>query len=280
MQTDLGGQVALVTGAGRGIGRVFAQALAKAGARVGVVARSVDELAVTVGMIAQEGGRAYAATVDVAHGDGVAAAVRAVEGELGPIDLLVNNAGVWGPLGAMWEVDPDEWWQAISINLRGAFLCSHAVLPGMIERRRGRIINIGSHAGVFRWPHASAYAISKAAIIKLTENLAAETRRYGVSVFTLNPGIVTIGLTDQAMAMADVPDSPGARAAAWIRGEVAAGRAVAPERGAELVLALASGRADALSGRYLTVHDDLGAQIASADEIERDDSYTLRLREP
>lgn len=279
MQTDLSGQVALVTGAGRGIGRVFAQALAKAGAQVAVVARSADQLGDTVALIAGTGGRAYAAPVDVADPGGVDAAVRAVEAELGSVDLLVNNAGVWGPLGPMWEVDPEEWWQAISINFRGAFLCSRAVLPGMISRGHGRIINIGSHAGVFRWPQASAYAISKSALSKLTENLAAETRKYGVAVFTLNPGIVTIGLTDQAMSMTDLPDSPGTRAAAWIRAEVAAGRAVPPELGAELVVALASGRADALSGRYITVHDDLDAQIARADQIERDDLYTLRLRE-
>jgi NAD(P)-dependent dehydrogenase (short-subunit alcohol dehydrogenase family) len=279
MQPDLGGRVAMVTGAGRGIGRVFAQALASAGARVAVAARSADQLGETVALIAASGGEAYAAPLDVVDRDEVDAAVRGVEVELGPVDLLVNNAGVWGPLGPMWEIDSDEWWQAISVNLRGCFLCSRAVLPGMVSRRRGRIINIGSHAGVFRWPNASAYAISKAAMIKLTENLAAETRKFGVAVFTLNPGIVTIGLTDQAMAMADLPDSPATRAAAWIRAEVAEGRAVPPERSADLLVALASGRADALSGRYLTVHDDLDAYIARAEEIERDDLYTLRLRE-
>jgi NAD(P)-dependent dehydrogenase (short-subunit alcohol dehydrogenase family) len=279
MSQDLDGKVALVTGAGRGIGRVFAEALAGAGARVAVAARSADQLEETVALIAASGGRAYAHPLDVADRSGVDAAVQAVEGELGPIDLLVNNAGVWGPLAPMWELDPDEWWDAIRINLLGCFLCSRAVLTGMVSQRSGRIINIGSHAGVFRWPNASAYAISKAAMIKLTENLAAETRKFGVAVFTLNPGIVTIGLTDQAMAMADFPDSPAARAAAWIRAEVAEGRAMPPERGADLLVALASGRADVLSGRYLTVHDDLDAYISRAEEIERDDLYTLRLRE-
>jgi NAD(P)-dependent dehydrogenase (short-subunit alcohol dehydrogenase family) len=117
--------------------------------------------------------------------------------------------------------------------------------------------------------------VSKAAGIKLTENLASETRRYGVAIFSFHPGISTVGLTEEALAMDAAPGSP----AAWIQQEVGAGRAVPPERAAQVVVYLASGRADVLSGRYFTVHDDVAGLVERAAEIQRDDLYTLRLRE-
>ena len=273
---DLRGQVALVTGAGRGLGRAYARALASAGAAVAALARSADQLEATVALVEAAGGRAVALPADVADGPAVERAVAELERRLGPPDLLVNNAGVGGPIGPAWEVDPEQWWRTMEINLRGNFLCARAVLPGMVARRRGRIINLASNAGAFRWPLVSAYAVSKAALVKFTENLAAETRRHGVAVFAVHPGLVTVGLTEQALSAdpAATTDAP----MAWIRQEVAAGRAVPPERSGALVLALAGGRADALSGRYLTVDDDLAALVASADAIRRDDLYTLRRR--
>jgi NAD(P)-dependent dehydrogenase (short-subunit alcohol dehydrogenase family) len=278
-RADLDDQVALVTGGGRGIGRAFAQTLAAAGAKVAVAARSEDELARTVALVEEAGGQALAVPLDVTDQRAVEQAVARIERQLGPLALLVNNAGVSGPFDTVWDVDPDEWWRTMDINLRGSFLCARAVLPGMAARRCGRIINIASHAGVYRWPRASAYAISKAALVKLTENLAVETKRLGVAVFAVHPGIVTIGLTEAAVTTAD-PESPFGRAMAWIRQQIEAGRAVPPERSADLVLRLASGQADALSGRYLTVDDDLDSLIERAAEIQRDDLYTLRLRGP
>jgi len=272
---DLTGQVALVTGGGRGLGRVFAESLARAGANVAVLARSADQAAAVAESIGAAGGHSLAPEGDVTGQRVVEGAVERVERELGPVDLLVNNAGIWGPLGAGWEVDPSEWWRTFEINVRGSYLCTHAVLPAMTVRGRGRIVNIASHAGVHRWPQSSAYAVSKAAGIKLTENLASETRRYGVAVFSFHPGIATVGLTEVALAMDAAPGSP----AAWIQLEVAAGRVVPPERAAQVVVYLAAGLADALSGRYLTVYDDLPALVARAVEIQRDDLYTLRLRE-
>jgi NAD(P)-dependent dehydrogenase (short-subunit alcohol dehydrogenase family) len=204
-------------------------------------------------------------------------AVATIERTWGTVDLLVNNAGEWGPIAPVWEVDPEAWWRTMEIHVRGSFLCARSVLPGMIARGQGRIITIASHAGVHRWPTCSAYSVSKAATIKFTENLAVEVRRHGVSVFAVNPGIVTIGLTDQAMTMTDAPETAAGRAAAWIRQQVAAGRAVPPERGAQLILALARGDADPLTGRYLTVDDDLAALVRRAAEIQDGDLYTLKL---
>src|SRR5258708_33512645 len=141
---DLTGQIAIVTGGGRGLGRVMAQALAAAGAAVAVVARSKVELTEISHVIDQDGGRAIAVPVDVTDRDAVERMVQDVEGKLGPVDLLVNNAGVIGPIGPIWDIDPDDWWHAINVDLRGPFLCARAVLPSMIQRRRGRIINVAS----------------------------------------------------------------------------------------------------------------------------------------
>ncbi len=275
---DLTGQVALVTGGGRGLGRVFAQALAAVGAAVAVAARSEHQLAETVSLIKAKNGQAIAVPFDVTDEPALERAEKVIQSRLGPVDLLVNNAGMWGPINPVWETDPEQWWRTMEVHVRGSFLCARAVLPGMIARQKGRIVNVVSNAGVFRWPTCSAYSVSKAALIKFTENLAAETKRQGVAVFAVNPGIVTIGLTELAMNMEDSTESHAGRAAAWIRQEVEEGRAVPPEQGAQLIVSLASGAADMLTGRYLSVDDDLAALVARGDEINREDLYTLRLR--
>jgi NAD(P)-dependent dehydrogenase (short-subunit alcohol dehydrogenase family) len=175
----LDGTVGIVTGGGRGIGRVLAQALGDAGAAVGLIARSDAELAQTVRLVRASGGTATAACADITDQQAVAKAIDTLGRRLGPVDLLVNNAGVSGPFGDAWQVDPGDWWRAVEINLRGVHLCSRAVLPAMAARGAGRIVNITSQAGVYRWPHASAYSVSKAAVIKFTENLAAEASHSG-----------------------------------------------------------------------------------------------------
>ena len=141
------GRVALVTGGARGLGRVYALALAEAGAVVAVAARSADLLAETVTEIEAAGGRAVAVPTDVAHRPAVDALVAEVERRLGPVDVLVNNAGIGGPFGPFADTDPDAWWRCLEVNLRGPALCARAVLPGMLLRRRGRIINVTSSLG-------------------------------------------------------------------------------------------------------------------------------------
>jgi acyl-CoA synthetase (AMP-forming)/AMP-acid ligase II/NAD(P)-dependent dehydrogenase (short-subunit alcohol dehydrogenase family) len=274
----LAGSVALVTGGGRGLGRVLARALAEAGAAVGLVARSSDQLAQTAALIETAGGVAVAAAADVRDERAVAAAVATIVAQLGPIDLLVNNAGVGGPVGPAWEVDADEWWHTIEVNLRSTLVCSRLVLPGMVARRRGRIVNITSEAGVYRWPSVSGYAVSKAAVVKFTENLAVETRPFGVSVFSVHPGILPIGLGEAALANTAPCDSPQGRMHAWIRAQLDGGRGATPASASELVVALATGRGDPLSGRHLSVHDDLDGLLSRFDQVARDDLYLLRRR--
>jgi len=136
---------------------------------------------------------------DVTDQRATAAAVTELRRKLGTVDILVNNAGISGPVGPLWQAQTAEWWRAIEVNLGGAFVLTQLALAHMIPAGRGRIINITSYAGVYRWPLLSAYAASKAALVKLTENLAEETRPHGVSVFSVDPGLLPIGLGEAAL---------------------------------------------------------------------------------
>src|SRR5579872_2676959 len=162
---DLKGHTAVVTGGGRGLGRAFAQALGARGAKVVVIARSEHELDETVASI---GSRARAFAANVTDAESVGEVFR----KIGAVDVLVNNAGVLGPIGPFAETDFDDWWRTIDVNVRGSMLCMHAVLPGMIERHGGRIINIVTSA--FSPAYLSAYLTSKTALIRATECIAAE----------------------------------------------------------------------------------------------------------
>jgi NAD(P)-dependent dehydrogenase (short-subunit alcohol dehydrogenase family) len=177
----LEGQIVVVTGGGRGIGRAIALALAAAGAYTVVLARSQSELAETVAMIQNSRGRAQAFSADVADAEAVRTTMATIERSLGPVNLLVNNAATHGPIGPFCETDVDEWWQALEVNLRGPILCSRAVLPGMIARHGGRIVNIASSS--FPIAYFSSYAASKTALIRFTETTAAELGPHGVSMF-------------------------------------------------------------------------------------------------
>jgi len=270
----LNGQVAIVTGGGRGIGRAIAQGLASAGAQVAVVARTPEQLDETVALINDAGGHTIACPGDVTDRVAIKRVVTHVEEQLGPVDLLVNNAGVGAPVGPVWESDPDRWWRCIDVNLRGPFLCSQAVLPGMIARRRGRVITVASGAGTKPWAYASGYVASKTAVIRLCENLALESREHGISVFAIQPGGVPTAMWEEVAA------DPGDEK--WFGGQfrrlIEDKQGDPPERAADLVVLLASGQADALSGCYISINDDLTEMISRAEEIQQDELYTLRLR--
>jgi NAD(P)-dependent dehydrogenase (short-subunit alcohol dehydrogenase family) len=191
--------VVLITGASRGIGRAMALWFAASNARVALVARSLEGLQETLAAVHEEGGAGGAFVSDVTDEDAMAIVHEEVVASLGPVDVLINNAGVAGPTGEMWDVDSRDWWRTVDVNLRGTFICSRIVLPSMAQRGSGRIVNIVSKAGAHRWPYFTAYAVSKAAVIKLTESLAAETRQHGVSVFAVHPGLVRAGLTEASL---------------------------------------------------------------------------------
>lgn len=258
---ELTGQVALVTGGGRGIGRAIALAQTQAGAKVAVAARSRQQLDETVTVIAKTGGQALAIAADVTDEAAVERMVEQTVQQLGPIDLLVNNAGIARDGTPIWEAAAGEWWRVLEVNLRGPFLCARAVLRGMVARRTGRIINVASNAGIRASPNSS-YSVSKAALLRLTDCLAEMTRAYGLSVFAISPGLVRTAMTQDVPIFKSVPDS------AWDPAE----------RAGELCVFLATGKADRLSGRYIHVRDDIDMLLQRSDEIERDDLHALRLR--
>jgi 3-oxoacyl-[acyl-carrier protein] reductase len=149
----------------------------------------------------------------------------------------------------------------------------------MVAREHGRIINITSNAAVYRWPLLSAYAASKAALVKLSETLAVETRRYGIAVLSFDPGLLPIGLAESATA-SGTPDPGTAEGlvTAWIQERIASGHGADPALATRLLVRLAAGDGDRLSGRHLTVADDLDAVLANIDQVRRDDLHYLRLR--
>ena len=264
MAGRLAGQTAIVTGAGRGFGRAIALGLASEGAAVTVTARSQKEIAVTVAQIESAGGRAQAVAGDVTDRADVARVVEAARNRFGAVTVLVNNAGVAWPFGPIWAVDPDEWWAAEAVHVRGALLYMNAVLRGMIERRNGHIITIAALAGQRVAPNLSAYCVAKNAQMRLTEHVAAETREHGVAAFAIEPGTAVTELAEQTMA------SPEAQR--WLPGMVERLRGLKGQqdrvavfaRCVEMCAGLASGRYDALSGRFFMPQDDFEKLLREA----------------
>ncbi len=189
---NIDGRVAIVTGASHGIGRETAAALHERGAAVGLLARSGDELEAGARLL---GSGAAVAVADVADRAQVHAAVAALTDQLGPPDILVNNAGV-GAYASMMEEDPDTFERLIRVNYLGTVYTTLAVLPGMVERRGGHIVNVASVAGRLGAPFEAAYSASKFAVVGLSESLAAEVQALGVSVSLVNPGPVRTRFTE------------------------------------------------------------------------------------
>ncbi|HET6172682.1 MAG TPA: SDR family oxidoreductase [Gaiellales bacterium] len=259
-----GARVALVTGASRGIGRAVATRLADTGYRVAIAARSESEIA----QVADELG-AHALTLDVADSAAVEQAIATVERELGPLSLLVNNAGTAGDSGFSWEQSPDRWWEVFEVNVLGTFLCCRAALPHMRARGHGRIVNIASNAAFFRFGQASdgrigsAYMASKAAVIRFSDALAAEARPGGVHVFAISPGTVKTEMTATIFE------------AEWDEEEFWS----PPELTAELIEFLETGALDALSGRYIhAANDDWRAFPERIPALLAEDALALRVR--
>jgi NAD(P)-dependent dehydrogenase (short-subunit alcohol dehydrogenase family) len=268
---DLQGQVALITGGGRGLGRAFAQALSARGAAVAVIARSQAQVQETADLIVAAGGQVLALPGDVTNAARVTDIVKTVEQRFGPIDILINNAGVITPIGPLWEVDPTAWWHTLDIHVRGSFLYAHAVLPSMIARRRGRIINITSAAGWGGVPYGSAYSLSKAALSCLTGCLAGETQQYGITVFSYAPGFVRSAMTEYLAESPEVERWYGDTFSSIF----ASGTDTPITQTIQGLLWLVSGAADGLSGRNIGDWDDIADLVQRAKEIQPTDHYTL-----
>ncbi len=269
---SLTGRTALVTGAGRGLGLAMATHLARAGARVALVARSHAEIAAAAAALQRDGATALAIPADVTDADAVERAVAAAESALGPLDLLVNNAGDGAVPGPVWEADPARWWRVFEVNLLGVFLGTRAALRRMVPRGHGRIVNVSSRAGNVAVPFASAYSTSKGALTRFTEIAAAEARPHGVQLFALEPGTVRTAMTETLLE-----SEAGRTWLPWYRQTFDAGQDASPDEAAALVVRLARGDGDALSGRFISRADDLDALVAEAEAIARDQKLVLRL---
>ena len=246
----LAGRVALVTGASRGIGRAVALALGAAGAAVACCARS-DQVEATVAAVSGHGGRARGFWLDVTRRNEIDAVVADIGAALGPIDILVNNAGITLDKRSV-EVTDEEWDDVLATNLTSTFTLARAVAPGMMEQRRGKIINIGSMYGKIGVPRYAAYCASKAAVEALTRSLAVEWARHGIQVNCLAPGYVNTDIPREAMA--------DEKLRTLFLSRVPARRIGEPEEVATLAVYLASAASDFMTGQ--TVYLDGGQTIA------------------
>ena len=249
-------RTAVVTGAGRGIGRATAIALAEAGARVAVLARSSSEISAASSQLLKAGHRAIGVNADVSDLGSLRTAFEQVAAELGPVDVLVNNAGVTWPLGPTAEVDSEEWMAAVSVNLGGALRCSRLVLPGMVERGWGRIVNVTTGAarppGLLR---ASAYSASKAGLNQLTLNLAAELQDTGVNVCAVDPGPIDTGMQDFMRSQSELL---GPEVGAMFHRFHETGQLRDPTEPARLIAVLA---ASEVTGEIVGLSSDRAAQL-------------------
>jgi NAD(P)-dependent dehydrogenase (short-subunit alcohol dehydrogenase family) len=251
------GRTAIVTGAGRGFGQAIALRLASEGARVVVTSRSQNQLDETVARINAAGGAAISAAGDVTNRSDVERVVKTAETTFGPVSILVSNAGNSGPFGPVWWVDPDRWWNDFSVHLRGLLLFAHAVLPGMTERKDGRIVCVSALAATVVGVNMSSYCVAKSAQVRLVAHIAAEGKDSGIRAFAIEPGTVATPLAD---ATIDNPD-----AQRWVPGMVERlGKLKAetnPAGGlakcADLCFKLSAGYYDALSGQYMDVREDI-----------------------
>lgn len=257
----LHGSVAFVTGASRGIGREAALALADAGADVALNARTEADLSEVADLVRARGRRAAVCAADVTDTKSVQEAVGRAEAALGPLDVVVANAGVAMGGEPVWEVDPASWWEIQRVNVLGVLNTVRAAVPGMVERGQGRVVHVASYAGVRPQQRGSAYATSKAALLRLHDCLAADLEGTGVVSLAMSPGMVRTDMTRELILRLDIDED----------------QLTPIEVGAALIVRLAAGDADALSGRMIHVTDDLDAMIAAADEIRERNWYQLRL---
>ena len=252
-------QTAIVTGGGHGIGKTIALALAQAGAGVLVCGRHESTLQETANEIQAIGQRAIAYVCDVSRESEVRAMVDTAARELGKVDLLVNNAGIVGPTKPVTGVTLAEWDETMAVNLTSAFLCARAVLPAMIERRRGKIINISSVAGRMAYALRAPYAVSKWGMIGLTRTLAQEVGPQNIQVNAILPGptagermkrVIDRRAAELGQSVAEVEQQ--------YVGDTALKRMVDPEHVAAAVIFLASSEGDSITGQSIEVTAGLG----------------------
>ena len=274
----LAGKVAVITGAGRGIGRAIALAYAREGARLVLAARNESELEEAVGAVEEAGAEAVAIRTDVTSQIATVRLARRAVDRFGRIDILVNNAGISGPVGPLQDNDIADWVDTINVNLTGTFLVCRAVVPVMIEQGGGTIINLSGAGVANAWSNMSAYCSSKAAVVRLTEVLAQELEGKGITVNALGPGSVHTSMWER---MTDQAAEAGAEFIHELGQRVLSGGGAPIDDCAELAVWLASEESGGLSGRIISAAaDDFRNLRPQIPEIMEGDAYTLRVLKP
>jgi len=255
------GDVALVTGAGKGFGRAIAQALARQGAAVALVARTRADVEAVAAEIIAQGGTAVAIAADVTQAQDVARSIQEAQDALGPITQFVNNAGVGWPYGPVGGMDVERWWQAQHLHQLAPMLYLSQLLPAMRAAGRGRVVIVSAKASHMSVGGMSAYIAGKTAQVRIVNVAALEMADAGVALFAIDPGFVVTDLARETMnsaeAKAHLPGMVERLGEASVR-DFATELAACGQRVADLM----SGRYDALSGRYFEMQDDLDAALA------------------
>ncbi|MBV8223424.1 MAG: SDR family oxidoreductase [Candidatus Eremiobacteraeota bacterium] len=260
---DYAGKIAVVTGAGRGIGRRIALRLAGCGMRVAVVSRSKSRLDETAAEIAARGGDAIGIPADVASPQSVSALKSEVESRLGFPSVLINAAGVFGPIGLVWKTDPQAWIETIMINAIGPYLTTRAFVAGMIAEGWGRVVSVTSAAALHEpGPINSAYGASKAALNQFTRHLAAELAGTGVTANVIHPGDVKTDMWGDIRDGVETMGPIAQRYREWVAWVEQTG-GDDPDKASDLVETLIGPRGDSINGRFLWIKDGLQAPIPS-----------------
>lgn len=270
----LDGRVAIVTGAGRGIGRAIATAYAREGGKLALAARSESELQEVVAAVSDIGAEAVAIPTDVTKQADAEQLAKMALDRFGQIDILVNNAGISGPIGPLQGNDVDDWVNTVTVNLTGTFLVCRAVIPAMLAESGGRIINLSGAGATNAWSNMSAYCSSKAAVVRLTEVLAQELVDDGITVNALGPGSVHTSMWDR---MTEQAADAGADFIHELGVRVTSGGGASIEECAELAVWLASDESQGLTGRLISAAtDDFRGLPPRITQIMAGDAFTLR----
>ncbi len=273
LQPEFAGRVAIITGGGQGIGRLLAVRIAELGARVAVVARTRADIEQTALAVGEVGGHAEAFQADVSRPEEISDVVQRIAKAHGRLDILITAAGVYGPIGPVLDADLAAWEETIRINLLGTLYSVRAALPPMVAQRAGKIIAFSGGGGASPRPRFSAYAASKAAVVRFVETVAAEVAEYGIDVNTVAPGPVPTRLHTEVIRQATRAGEAEVRKAR----EILDAGPGSVERVVGLVRFLASPKSDGLTGRLISaVWDEWETFADRLAEIRGSELYTLR----
>ena len=273
---SLQGRTAFITGGSRGLGEVIAQAFLEAGANVAICARSAKELAQTEQRLSRKyfGQRVKAFLLDVTDQPAVTKSLETILEAFGDLQILVNNAGVYGPMGSLWQTSAEEWDAALRINIQGSVYPIRTVVPYYLKKGYGKIIQISGGGATNPLPRITAYAASKAAIIRLAESVAQDLKGTGIDVNSIAPGALNTKMMDDLLRAG--PELVGQEFFSKMK-NVSEQGGTPLEVGARLAVFLASKESDGITGRLISAPWDRWEDWPKhLSELDHTDAYTLR----